>query len=179
MEALDDFQHYYKQTTENPDDPFLVAWLARARLGEKEVADKALAERLEQHVKDFPGDWPSRIAALLLDQATEADLLAAAASPDAEKERRQRCEAWYYAGMKRLLAGKRASASTRFQKCLATEKKTTLAYQFALAELKTLVIFPDWMSALTAFLLALLIHAVVLGGLFLLGMLATRKQTQG
>jgi tetratricopeptide (TPR) repeat protein len=177
--SLDDFQRYYKLTAESPEDPFLVIWLARARLGEKEEADKELSERLEKHEKAEPGDWISRIAGLLLEKNTEAGFLAAAASPNPDKERSQRCEAWYYAGMKRLLAGKRASAANRFHKCLATEKKTSLAYQFALAELKTLVILPDWMSAITAFLLALLIHAVVLGGPFFLLLLITKNRDQG
>ena len=78
------------------------------------------------------------MAGHLLGKVSEADLFAAAKSPDAKKERGQLCEAWFYSGMKKLLAGDKAAAAEHFQKCLATEQKDFTEYRFAQAELKAL-----------------------------------------
>ena len=56
-------------------------------------------------------DWISRIGRFLLDQISEFDFLGGATSSDMEKNRAQHCEAWYYAGMKRLLAGDKNTAA--------------------------------------------------------------------
>jgi lipoprotein NlpI len=75
------------------------------------------------------------VASHLLGNVTEADLFAAAASPDAKKESGQHCEAWFYAGMKKLLAGEKKAAADCFHKCLATEQKTFTEFQLAQSEL--------------------------------------------
>ena len=48
------------------------------------------------------------------------------------------CEAWFYAGMKKLLGGDKAAAANYFKKCLATEQKDFTEYLLAEAELKAL-----------------------------------------
>ena len=58
---------------------------------------------------------------------------------DAEKQRGRQCEAWYYAGMKRLLDGDKAAAADSFRQCLATGKGTFAEYDFAAAELRAMV----------------------------------------
>jgi hypothetical protein len=45
------------------------------------------------------------VAAYLLGSLSEADLFTAAASADPKTDRGQHCEAWFYVGMKKLLAG--------------------------------------------------------------------------
>ncbi len=67
----------------------------------------------------------------------EAEFLAAAKSPDAGKERGQLCEAWYFVGMKKWIAGESAVATDCFQKSVATGKKNFVEYRFAQAELKS------------------------------------------
>jgi lipoprotein NlpI len=84
------------------------------------------------------GDWISTVAGHLLGKVPEADLLAAAKSPDPKKERGQLCEAWYYAGMKKLLAGDKATAADYFKKCLATEQRDFTEYQLAESELSSI-----------------------------------------
>ena len=74
----------------------------------------------------------------LLYQISESDLLVGATSPDVEKDRAQHCEAWYYAGMKRLLAGDKKTAADCFDKCLGTQENTFDEYMLAKAELKSL-----------------------------------------
>jgi hypothetical protein len=74
----------------------------------------------------------------LLQKTTESDFVAAAASPDAKKNREQHCEAWYYAGMRRLLAADKKLAADYFTKCLATETTNLDEYVSAKGELKAL-----------------------------------------
>ncbi len=113
-------------------------WLLRARLGEQEAANAELTDYLNKQPKGAPEDWPVIVAHFLLEQTRENDLFAAAKTPDVQKEQRQRCEAWYYAGMKRLLTGDKITATDYFRKCLATEMKNSTPYHFARTELKAL-----------------------------------------
>jgi hypothetical protein len=65
-------------------------------------------------------------------------LIAAAASPDGPKDKGQHCEAWYFAGMKRLLAGDKPGAIEAFHKCLTTGQKDYCEFLLAEAELQAL-----------------------------------------
>ena len=64
--------------------------------------------------------------------------MAAAKSSDPKTESMQLCHAWYFVGMKNVLAGDKAAAVDDFQKCLATEARNRMTYGFAQAELKAL-----------------------------------------
>jgi hypothetical protein len=57
---------------------------------------------------------------------------------DPKTDRGQHCEAWFYVGMKKLLAGDESAAAECFKKCLATEERTFTEYQFSKGELKAL-----------------------------------------
>ena len=107
-------------------------------MGEKAVANKELTSYIDNRWNGAPDDWETKIANFLLDKISETDFFVAAASPDAKKERGQRCQAWFYAGMKRLLNGDKTTAADYFRKSVATEKKTFNEYQFAKAELHAL-----------------------------------------
>jgi lipoprotein NlpI len=78
------------------------------------------------------------VKAYLLGNLSEADFLAAAASPDAKSDRPHHCEAYFYAGMKNLLDGNKPAASEFFKKCVATGQKGVGEYAFAKEELKAL-----------------------------------------
>ena len=58
-------------------------------------------------VRPGPGstDWSTKVGNFLLDRLSEANFLAAAASSDANTDRDQHCEAWYYAVMARVPGG--------------------------------------------------------------------------
>ena len=62
----------------------------------------------------------------------------AAASPDKKKDSEQHCEAWFYAGMEKLLSGDKNTAANYFHKCLATQEKDFIEFQLAQSELKAL-----------------------------------------
>jgi lipoprotein NlpI len=136
--ALSDFRRGCELDARHQDYPRLDIWLIRSRLGESVAANAELDESVGKGWNAAPGDWASTIARYLLDKLSEADLFAAAKSPDAKKECGQLCEAWFYAGMKTLFAGDQAAAAEYFNKCLATEQKHFVEYQFARAELKAL-----------------------------------------
>jgi lipoprotein NlpI len=118
--------------------PSLFLWLLRVRQGHPAEANGELATCLGKRGDASPGDWSSKIAGLLLDKVTEADFFAVASSPETETDRGQHCEGWYYAGMKRLLAGDKKTGGDYFRKCIATEEFGFTEYLLAQVELKTL-----------------------------------------
>ncbi len=137
-DALADYRRSCELNEKGQDYARLFIWLIRARLGETDAASKELAAFLDKRWNAAPGDWISTVGGHLLGTVTEEKLFAAAASPDAKKERGQKCEAWFYSGMKKLLAGDKAAAAEYFRKCIATEQKDFTEYQLAEAELKAL-----------------------------------------
>ncbi len=116
----------------------LFIWIIRTRLGEGQAADKELAAHLEKVGNTTTNEWIRKVAGHLLGKVTEADLIAAAASPDARKKSGQICEAWYYIGMKKLLSGDKKTATEDFYKCLDTKRDEFTEFQFAEAELNAL-----------------------------------------
>ena len=137
-EALKDFNHFFDLSKDEQDYPRLFVWMITARLNGADAANKDLTAYLDRRSNAAPSDWFSNVAGHLLGKVTQADLFAAAKSPDTKKERGQLCEAWFYSGMKRLLGGDKIAAADHFQKCLATEQKIFVEYQFAQTELKSL-----------------------------------------
>jgi lipoprotein NlpI len=133
-DALRDYRLFCDLSKEKQEYRRLYIWLIRSRLGEREAANKELAA----YFKPAPGSWVSKVAAYLLDSLSEADLFTAAASRDPKTDRGQHCEAWFYVGMKKRLAGDKSSAADCFKKSLATEQRIFTEYQFAKAELKAL-----------------------------------------
>lgn len=136
--ALTEFRRGCELDQRSHDYPRYFIWLIRVRLGEQEAADKELAAYMDHRRVGAAADWSTNIAGFLLARRSETEFLAAAASPDAQKERGQLCEAWFFAGMKRLLARDQATAANYFQKCLATGENSFVEYQFAAAELKAM-----------------------------------------
>ncbi len=137
-DALADYRHFCELSESGQDYPNLSIWLMRARLGETEAASNELSTYLDQRPKATSSDWFSKVAGHLLGKVSEADLFAAAASPDARKDTEQHCEAWFYAGMKKLLSGDKETAANYFHKCLATKQKDFTEFQLAQSELKAL-----------------------------------------
>lgn len=136
-EALKNFNHFFDLSKEEQDYPRLFVWMITARLNGADAANKDLTAYLDRR-SNAPSDWFSNVAGNLLGKVTQADLFAAAKSPDAKEERGQLCEAWFYSGMKKLLDGDKTAAADHFRKCLATEQKIFVEYQFAQTELKSL-----------------------------------------
>jgi lipoprotein NlpI len=114
-------------------------WVTAMRMGQKEAdVNKALADFMEKRNTGRPRDWAARIGDFLIDKTPEAEFIASAASRDAKTDRGQKCEAYYYAGVKRLVKNDRTGAADLFAKCVATGEKDFIEFRFARAELKAL-----------------------------------------
>jgi len=113
-------------------------WLSRASLGEADAATTELQQYLSSRANGKKEDWVSKIGLFLAGQMAEPDFLAAAKNADPKTEAGQLCEAYFYAGSKRLLAGDKAATADYFQKSIATDRKDYYEYISAAAELKFL-----------------------------------------
>ena len=134
--ALADYNRFFELSKGGQEYPRLYVWLIRSRTGQKDAANQELIDYLQ--ARGNTTDWFSRVASYLLGGISDADLLAAAKSPDKKKENGQLCEAWFYIAMKKLINGDKTSAQNCFNKSLATEEKSYTEYHFARAELKAL-----------------------------------------
>jgi lipoprotein NlpI len=104
----------------NQDNSYNYIWLIRARIGEKDSATKELQTYWNRRNTGTPDGWLSKIGSFLTGQLTEPDFFNAAANTDNKTDREQHCEAYFYAGSKRLIEGDKTTASDYLNKCLAT-----------------------------------------------------------
>jgi lipoprotein NlpI len=138
-EALADFQKVLELDYSHQDYSTYRIWLIRTRLGEPDDAATALQSYLARGAtKGKPEDWSIITVNFLAGQLAELDFLAAAKNEDPKKEAAQLCQAFFYAGSKRLFEGDKATARAYFQKSIATNEKRCTEYCSALAELKLL-----------------------------------------
>jgi hypothetical protein len=86
-------------------------------------------------VATWPDGWAKTIGQFLGGVVDEKVLFASAQTSDFEPVAGQLCEAYYFAGMMRLMNGDEKTARQYFQKSLATGIKDYNEYRFAAAEL--------------------------------------------
>lgn len=134
--ALSDLQRHDELNEEDEDAPPLI-WATQARSGQKEAADRGLADFVAKHPEQTNA-FNAKLDNFLLGKINEQELLAAADSAAEEKRPGQQCEAWYYIGLKRFVNRDKAGAAEAFRKAVATDEKTANEYGFAEAELKDL-----------------------------------------
>jgi lipoprotein NlpI len=115
-------------------------WVLRSKAGELESATQELAQHFQSRTNTPDTEWAFKVEAFLAGSMAESEFLAAADGParTPEEHIERLCEANYYAGMKRLLAGDREAAAALFQKSVATDVKDFLEYRRARAELTAL-----------------------------------------
>jgi tetratricopeptide (TPR) repeat protein len=136
--ALNDYNQLFQFSNQSQDFPHLYVWLIRARMGETDAANKELADYLDQRGNAARNDWYSNVASFLLGRASEIELLAIGKIPDDRSKTGHLCEAWFYIGMKKLLAGDKTGAESCFQASVATNQQEYTEYHFAEAELRAL-----------------------------------------
>jgi tetratricopeptide (TPR) repeat protein len=122
----------------NADHARLYLWLIAKAQNSGTDADQDLSTALENSWNSAPDDMVTKTAGFLLGRMNESDYLTAASSPDAATDQAQHCEAWYFAGMKRLLMGDKAGALDAFQHCVATQQKDYCEYVLSQAEIAAL-----------------------------------------
>ena len=111
----------------------LCLWLAKRRAHPRDPAPDLGVDL--SPAGTGPADWNTTLGRFLLGKLDEAALLAAAASPDPRTDAYQHCEAWYYAGMRRLQAADAEGAAACFRKAIVTGQETRLEYSLAQAML--------------------------------------------
>jgi lipoprotein NlpI len=137
--ALEDYRRVCDLSEFDDQYSHLLIWAVHSRLGETADADKELADYLGRHRKTSPRGWISSVADYLLGNISEHDILVAAnASSSPWIDANRLCNAWFFIGMKKLVAGDNDAAADDFWKCIATKSKGWSAYTFAQAELKAL-----------------------------------------
>ena len=136
--SLADFRNSCELGSEVQDYSYYRIWLIRVRSGEKEAATQELVSYLKNRKAQSLPDWPMQVGRFLAGQITEADFLKAAADANTKADREQHCEAYFYAGSKRLIENDKTGAADFFKKCLGTGVTTFEEYHSAEAELKVL-----------------------------------------
>src|ERR1022692_4395567 len=111
--------------------------LIRSRVGQQEKATQELAGYLRSLTDTAKAKWPIPIGQFLIGALTEADFLGMAKGSSAypKDQNGHLCEAYYYIGMKHLVASDKTNAAEFFQKCLDTGEKQYFEYGSAQAEL--------------------------------------------
>lgn len=120
----------------NPRYRSFLLWLAYNEQHDSASGPK-LSDQIDPAAIAVQSDWTSKVASFLLEKINETDFLAAAASSDKETNRAQCCQAWYYAGMRRLIDGDKISAIDYFEKSANTDKDTVSEFFLARNELAT------------------------------------------
>jgi len=80
-------------------------------------------------------DWIAPVVHFYAEKISEDSLMKAAENADQQIDKQQKCEAYYYAGMKHLFDGDTTKAKARFEACIATGISYYLEYEWAKSEL--------------------------------------------
>jgi tetratricopeptide (TPR) repeat protein len=143
--ALSDLRRFVELAPRDSSADYarLWIWLVLAQQGHKDDADRELSHDLAAAWNAAPGAWVSENARFLLGQLDEVAYLAAAVSPDKNIDLGQHGEAFYYLGMKQMIAGNPGAAADDFRKCLATRKSDYVEYKLARARLAAHALNPS------------------------------------
>ena len=123
----------------DPFDTYSMLWLYLARRHAGEDGRRALADRL---AGADPDRWPVVVARHYLDAASAADVLAEIDHSDPDAARERECEADFYLGAGRQLAGDREAAQRLFRDALATGVTRFVEYMGAKAALERMAAAP-------------------------------------
>ncbi len=131
-EAIADFA---KARQMNPQLTHVLPWqsLAPARAGHASEARSLLVGA--KAGKSAPAGWTAKLCSFLLDETSEADLLAAAAEGTPREKSQHLCEAHYFIGQKQLLREDAVGAADHFREALAGKEYSLSAFRGARYEL--------------------------------------------
>lgn len=136
--ALLDYRQFCELNSADASYPQFFIWMIRTQSSEQTAADSDLGTFLKENKSVQKSPWETDIGNFLLGRMSETNFLNAANVRDVNHPNGTQCEAWFYAGFKRRLAGDPPAAREYFQKCVATGMKEFDEYGFAVAELKRL-----------------------------------------
>ncbi len=127
--------HHYEDSA---DYAQYYLWLANARAGDREHANRVLREYLAATDSLGMGEWSPRIVSFLLGDSTEEELLEYAAGDAWQPAKEKLCEAYFYAGSVRLMAGDADTAAEYFQRAMDTRMFMYYEFNSAQEELRRL-----------------------------------------
>lgn len=139
-EALADFRQQCELTAKEEEGlefTRICIWMIRSRLGETPAADTELEAYVARR-KGKSEEWLFALNDFLQGRITDQQLLAAVTSTQPKDEPNTRNEAWFFIGMKRLLAADKPAAGEAFRQSLAIGDDATVIHSFAATELKEL-----------------------------------------
>lgn len=131
---------HFKRVKHDEGDVQLASWLARARMGQRSLANRSLKTYLQEQKKTSGEDGIVEIAQFLLGDLSEAKLLARIAGDEDPMSFSAQIKGLYYAGAVRLLKGDTKGAQGLFQKAVGIDLDVDaldhFEYQLARYELK-------------------------------------------
>ena len=141
--ALSDLRTYCQFAPNNPNAGYahLLIWVIRARHNQRADADRELTDALGPEGMTSTACTPT-IARFLLGRISEGELLAATISRDGNQDRSRLCDARYFAGMTRLIAGDKPIAANNLRKSLETSEVQSFTYILARSQLGSLTPLP-------------------------------------
>jgi tetratricopeptide (TPR) repeat protein len=136
-EALVDIRRASGAGYQSEYTPFFI-WMIRSRLGEHDAATRDLVRVLDTWKDAKADDWILTIGLFLAGQLTEGELFKAARNSDLKVRNEKLCEAFFYAGTKRLIQEDEVFAVSYFRQCIGTQVTNFSEYGTAVAELQRL-----------------------------------------
>ncbi len=134
--AAEDIRAGLQLRTWNDDAAHLYLWMSRVRLGDRAQATSDLRARLSTRAEAKGNDgWCVKIGGFFCGDLSEDALFQAAQNVGDRSAKEHLCEAYFYAGEKRLADGDRAGGESLFRKSLETGYRTFIEYLGAQAEL--------------------------------------------
>lgn len=117
------------------DEPYGMLWLFATLMKEGEEGGSTLRDYLKRQ-EGFA--WPMPLLKLFAGEMSPENALIAASAPDAQKDREQKCEAYFYLGLWHQFRDERQLAREAFQKAVDSKIIKFIEYQFGLVELQRL-----------------------------------------
>ena len=125
LEATSDFQKAVELNF--PFAAFWI-WMAEQDLGRHGIAELNLTNAMAKPDAFKPDDWPTQIGNFLLGKMTQDQLIAKASEGDPAEIKDRLCQAWFYAGAVRHLAGDDKGARSCYFKAEDTDAKASEEY---------------------------------------------------
>jgi tetratricopeptide (TPR) repeat protein len=133
--ALED----YRRAAELDDDKrYFTIWrcIVLRKLGRREEADKMIKAFLKE--LDNKDEWIAPVIKYLAGEMTQQQVFRLARHDNAETQREQLCEAYYYVGACHLADRKLDKAEALFTKCLAQQVNNFYEHGFAIRDMRTI-----------------------------------------
>jgi hypothetical protein len=91
---------------------------------------------LEDEIQEWEKGWPKTIGLFLADKLSEGAFVAESLNGDKKRISMQKCECFYYIGVKNVVSGDYEKSRESFAKAVDAGRRGMLEFELARAELK-------------------------------------------